>query len=364
MTTARSRLRTLSAWVVSAVLTVSLTAGCSSSPTSGETHSAAAAAHSFLSTYVDPNGRVVRHDQGGDTVSEGQGYALLLCVALGDRALFRTVWRWTAANLQQPSGLFAYHWAGGKVADTTPATDADLQIAWALTLAGTRFHEPALTSAARRVASAIIARELAYDDHGAPVLAAGPWALPSGRPATVEPGYWTPPAEQALATLTGDNRWKNLPDADLAHLQQLTHGGAALPPDWAQLGAGQNPQPIPTPSSGTPPQFGLDAMRALVWESCLPAGRSLVAHYWPMLRSTADAAPLARNLSGAPLSKDTNALSAVAAAAAAADAGQSQAAHDLLVRADKIDSSYPTYYGAAWRALGWVLLTTHRLADC
>ena len=36
------------------------------------------AARSFLSRYVDPDGRVVRRDQGGDTVSEGVSYALLL----------------------------------------------------------------------------------------------------------------------------------------------------------------------------------------------------------------------------------------------------------------------------------------------
>ena len=40
----------------------------------------------FLDAYVDPDGRVVRRDQGGDTVSEGQAYALLLATAVGDEA--------------------------------------------------------------------------------------------------------------------------------------------------------------------------------------------------------------------------------------------------------------------------------------
>ena len=54
--------------------------------------SATAAARAFLTAYVDPDGRVVRRDQGGDTVSEGQGYALLLAVVLGDKARFQRVW--------------------------------------------------------------------------------------------------------------------------------------------------------------------------------------------------------------------------------------------------------------------------------
>lgn len=63
----------------------------------------------FFSSYVDASGRVVRKDQGGDTVSEGQGYALLLAAAVGDRARFSSVWTWTKAHLQRQDGLLAWH---------------------------------------------------------------------------------------------------------------------------------------------------------------------------------------------------------------------------------------------------------------
>src|SRR6266571_1756749 len=46
---------------------------------------ARSSAQAFLDGYIDPDGRVVRRDQGGDTVSEGQSYAMLTAVALGDR---------------------------------------------------------------------------------------------------------------------------------------------------------------------------------------------------------------------------------------------------------------------------------------
>jgi Glycosyl hydrolases family 8 len=57
------------------------------------------AAADFLDRYVDEGGRVVRHDQGGDTVSEGQSYALLLAQVAGDRETFARVWEWTRSNL-------------------------------------------------------------------------------------------------------------------------------------------------------------------------------------------------------------------------------------------------------------------------
>src|SRR5207237_725785 len=53
-----------------------------------------AEAERFMRRYVDADGRVVRRDQGGDTVSEGQAYAMLLAVALDDRARFDRVWDW------------------------------------------------------------------------------------------------------------------------------------------------------------------------------------------------------------------------------------------------------------------------------
>src|SRR4051812_42551838 len=49
-------------------------------------------ARRFLDTYVEADGRVARHDQGDDTVSEGQSYALVLALVAGDTATFDRVW--------------------------------------------------------------------------------------------------------------------------------------------------------------------------------------------------------------------------------------------------------------------------------
>jgi endo-1,4-beta-D-glucanase Y len=349
---------------VSVMLVSACAASSSAGAGKGSSHqSATAAARSFLSRYVDGDGRVARHDQGDDTVSEGQGYALLLSVAIGDSARFATVWRWTRENLQQPTGALAFHWANGHVVDTTPAADADLQTAWALSLAATRFHNSSYSAAAKRIAAATVTQDVGYDDTGAPTLGAGPWAVRSGSPTTVEPGYWTWPAEQAMAQLTGDKRWHDLPAADLAHLKALTGNGSSLPADWAQVGQGQPPHAVGGPQSA-PLQSGPDGMRAMVWATCTPGGVPLAAKWWHLMSSSASAAPLSRDLSGASTSSDPAALSAVAAAAAAMAAGDDAQRDTLLDRATSIDRQFPTYYGAAWVALGRILLTTDRLGHC
>lgn len=66
------------------------------------------AVESFFAGYVDDDGRVVRHDEGGDTVREGQAYAMLLAVAAGDRSRFHRIWSWTKEHLQRPDGLLAW----------------------------------------------------------------------------------------------------------------------------------------------------------------------------------------------------------------------------------------------------------------
>ncbi|HVW79914.1 MAG TPA: glycosyl hydrolase family 8 [Mycobacteriales bacterium] len=361
------RARRLAALLASIALGGAALSGCGGAAQaqgSGARTVAVRAAEQFLHDYVAPSGRVIRRDQGGDTVSEGQGYAMLLAFASNERARFARIWRWTRTNLQQPDGLFAYHWQNGQVLDTQPAADADTQIAWALDLAGQHWSVTSDLVAARRVATAIASTEVGYDDQGHPTLAAGPWALSPGSPTQVEPGYWTFPAYRALAGLTADHRWQDLTSSDAAHLALLTRAGAQLPPDWATLGGGRPPAAEAAPQSGSPPASGEDGLRALVWSSCSSETRSLDAHWWRLVAPTAQAGPLTRNLDGSPADSNPAPLSLVAAAAAARSAGATRSVTTLLAKSASVAAKYPTYYGEAWNALGHILLTTSLIPGC
>ncbi|HWF73857.1 MAG TPA: glycosyl hydrolase family 8 [Solirubrobacteraceae bacterium] len=348
--------------LIAAATTATVVIDTAAAPTAA-TGQPAADARGFLRAYVDPSGRVVRRDQGNTTVSEGQAYALLLAQAAGEPATFARVWSWTRSHLLEPSGELAYLTdASGAVTDPTPASDADVLAAWALSRATGR-HASAYHAQARRMAAAILANETVTRANML-LLAAGPWA--TGSPASLDPSYWEPTAFEALARFTGDRRWSKLA-ASANHVSaSLTHSGALLPPDWARLD-GAVASPTPAPNHQAPQvQYGLDAQRLVVWmaSSCTAADRGLAARWWRILAPASRSGALALTPTGAVLQGQTSSLPYVAAAAAAGAAGDGPARARLLGQARAVERRYPTYYGAAWLALGETLLETGALGGC
>lgn len=321
-------------------------------------------ARAFLAHYVAPDGRVVRRDQGGDTVSEGQGYALLVSVAVDDRSLFGRVWQWEAHNLQLPDGLFAFHWAHGRVVTATPASDADLETAWALVLAGARFRDTAYTDDGLRVARSIFADE-SERVGGRLELVAGPWARKT--PAVVDPSYLVPEAMDALASAGAGPSWRTLADDSTALVGSLEHSVAShLPSNWARLAPNGAVTPSGPDGKGRA-AYGLDAQRVPVWfaADCGAAGRAVGAAPWRSLRSTkGTGGRIVYGLNARPRSRALNPVGFVAAAAAADAAGHRTDGRRLLARADRQNAVYRTYYGSAWLALGRILLDTPWLSSC
>ena len=322
-----------------------------------------AAAHRFLDTYLDPTGRVVRRDQGGDTVSEGQAYAMLIAVAVGDRPRFDLAWDWARANLQRPDGLLSWHWADDAVTDRESAADADLDAARALTLAAERFAEPAYAAEGARIAAAILSEETVRTPRG-PLLVAGPWAR--GPVARLNPSYFSPRAYADLSAASGDAAWAELAASTGAVVADLTLSPPGLPPNWAD--AGPDGAVTPAPGPGATPSWGLDAARVQIRfaESCSADDRALAARAWPFLRDVTRAGDVALDytLDGTPTTEFVNPLGLVAAAAAASAAGDGLERDALLDRAEALGQAYPTYYGVAWIALGRLMLTTDSFGSC
>ena len=316
-------------------------------------------AAAFLSRYVTSDGRVVRPDQGGDTVSEGQAYALLIAAASGDAARFARVWNWTRVHLQRPDGLLAWHWRAGSVLDATPAADADVDTAVALLRAADRFRVAAYRRSGVALARAVLAYESVRTPAG-PVVVAGPWATTS--PATVNPSYVVAGTASYLAAATGDRRWTAVAAAT-ATLDRELADRYALPPDWATVaaspaGAAPAVTAVTSPDGSTPPQYGLDAVRLVIRlaTSCSTADRHLAARYLAALGTPGE--PGARSLTGASLVTWRNPATDVALWAAATAAGRTSVADSALQSARALARNTPTYYGNAWLALGPLLWET------
>jgi endoglucanase len=326
---------------------------------------AARESSAFLHRYLAANGRVVRWDQGGDTVSEGQAYAMLIAAATGHRGQFAAAWRWEQAHLQQPDGLFAYHWSKGSVINATSATDADLDTAWALVLAARRFGQPAYRVQGQHVASAILDQESAVVA-GRLELVAGPWARTA--PVAVNPSYLAPEALAALGRATDDPRWSELASDTTALVTGIAADSpSGLLPNWVDLAPDGSARPVGAPSGSGTAVYGLDAQRAPVWlaAGCTVGDRTVAARAWPTLDHAAKSgAAVSYTLTGRVVSRAVNPIGLVAAAAAAKAAGHAASANRLLDRADGQADAHHTYYGGAWTALGRLLLDTSWLSSC
>ena len=282
-----------------------LVAGCASNHAGDVTTSddpvaaATATGQAFLESYVDGDGRVVRRDEGGDTVSEGQAYGMLIAVALGDRQRFDVVWTWTREHLQRPDGLLSWRWADGAVVekDTVRATPTSTPpVHWSSPGSGSptpssrpqagswrrRFCRPRETVAVGTTllpADTVVPAPGAAVDGSGRVLTAGTWT--STTPAAVNPGYFSPRGEQVLAAAAGDPRWAEMSRTQRVVSWQLI-GTGLLPPDWAGIDTAGTATPQPGPA-GHAPRFGLDAARVPIRmaQSCDPADRAVAASCCP-----------------------------------------------------------------------------------
>ena len=336
------------------------------------------AGQKFLNEYVEPDGRVVRRDEGGDVVSEGQAYGMLIAVAVGDETRFRSIWKWTKTHLRRDDGLLAWRWADNKVTDVNSAADADLDAARSLVLAGRRFNQSELTNDGTRLGVAILEAEtVAVGTGTAPpsdVNPPGTWVAGSGRtlvggnwarkaPYVINPGYFSPRAEWELFEASADRRWTDISRTQRVLGWQLI-GTGMLPPDWATVT--DVGHAVPTgPVTGGPVRFGLDAARLPVRfaESCDREDRALAGAMRPLLTAPGEV-PALRNLNGSAASNWQHPVALVAAAAAEQGAGNPDGAVERLDAAAQLEQRSPTYYGAAWVALGRIMLTTSLLGEC
>ena len=322
------------------------------------------AASAFLTTYTTDGGRIQRTDQGGDTVGEGQAYGMLAAAAVGNEQSFNEIWTWTQQNILDSDGLLAFHWVNGTVVDPTPAADADLDAARALLVASCRFRRSDLKSAAIKIGRAVLARETAKAG-STEVLLAGPWAN-KGSHLVFNPSYVDATTLDALASASGDSQFGAVAAGSNRLVENMMR---PLPPDWATVSTATAQATAvsgPDATSG-PGMFTFDAPRALVRLAENPdaPARSAAARAWSVFKATKPQDIVTEHeLSGAAVGTTKSPVTLAAAAGAAKASGDTRAMTTLLGEAQRLNTQQPTYFGAAWVALGRLLLTTDRLQPC
>ncbi len=237
---------------------------------------------SYRRHFITPSGRVVIPDRSGESISEGQAYALLRAVWAGDRDTFRQVYAWTYKNLSRGAGpgdaLLSWRWGRNQdgswgVLDRNTATDGNLDYALALALAAARGWQPGpelpdCAEETRRVLAGILALETVRLPGGELLLAPGNWHEEKP-PYLVNPSYFSPAAYQIFTKIYPNPDWLRLRDSTYVLLGQLAQGlgpqkGVGLFPDWCQIDGRGDAGPAP----GQDTHFGWEAMR-LPWRLAL-----------------------------------------------------------------------------------------------
>ncbi|KAB1073708.1 glycosyl hydrolase family 8 [Methylobacterium planeticum] len=223
----------------------------------------------YKSRFVTDQGRVVDTGNGQISHSEGQGYAMLLAVAAGDRDAFQRIWNWTRANLMvRDDALLAWRWEPDKrpaVADLNNATDGDILVAWALVEAADAWSDLGYRVAARRLAVDIGRRTILFKAEGQPLLPgmSGFSAEDRADGPVVNLSYWVFPAFPRLASVAGEIDWASVTRSGLDLLAKAQFGPAKLPTEWISLR-----DPTPKPAAGFPAVFSYNAIRVplyLAW---------------------------------------------------------------------------------------------------
>ena len=219
----------------------------------------------YRTRYILPSGRVVDPHGGDRSTSEGQAYALVRALVVGDPATFERVRLWTVDNLQHgdPTHLPAWHWgqrADGQwgILDEMPAADADEWMAWALFRAARVWSRPDYRSQALGLAGHIWDAETMLIA-GQRVLLPGPWAKTTA-PVRLNPSYWLPFAWRVFAEEDTAHDWKALIDPAYK-LFEACKSPYGLPPDWCHVDATSGLVTAPTAALSKDADFGFEAFR-------------------------------------------------------------------------------------------------------
>ena len=245
---------------------------------------------SYQERFITQDGRVIDTANGSISHSEGQGYAMLLAVAMDEPEVFDQIWGWTRQTLGvRQDELFAwvYDPQAGGVRDANNATDGDLLIAWALWRAGEHWDSPAYRHAARTLSAAILTHAtVEAPTYGRMILPGveGFSAAERADGAVFNLSYWVFPALRDLSPLLGPTTADALEGSGLVLLDKARFGEHNLPPDWLALAEGQV-----SLADGFEPVFGYNAIRAplyLVWADAGNRGHlaPFMAH-WPQAAS-------------------------------------------------------------------------------
>jgi endoglucanase len=222
---------------------------------------------SYAAGFMDNQVRVIDHDAGERTTSEGQAYAMFFALVANDRSRFDGLLHWTEVNLA--SGDLAAHlpaWLWGQrpdhswgVRDSNSAADADLWMAYTLLEAGEFWKEPRYTALGTALAKRIGSEEVVEIPDFGTVLLPAPKGFHQGDSFRLNASYVPLPLLLCLGHELPDGPWRQIAATVPALLRGSSPHGFVT--DWVDVKPG---------GEFTPSAIGsYDAIRVYMWAGML-----------------------------------------------------------------------------------------------
>lgn len=216
--------------------------------------------------------RALDAHQDNATTSEGQSYTMMRAAWMDDRTTFDAVWKWTKDNMQRDDKLMS--WSFGKMPDGTygiqsnrggqnTATDADVDIAYALIMASNRWKDDTYLYDAKAIIQSVWEKEVVMINDK-PVLVANDIERLDTSSVVVNPSYFAPYAYRVFAAVDPENNWNALVDNSYTLLFASADAtldkksSAGLTPNWVRVNRTSG---AVTPDTRLDTNYGYDAFR-------------------------------------------------------------------------------------------------------
>lgn len=226
----------------------------------------------YTAAFVDGQGRVIDHQRGDLTTSEGQAYGMFFALVANDRSQFDKLLAWTQLNLAEgdlTAHLPAWKWgraANGqwKALDTNAASDADLWMAYTLIEAGRLWREPRYAELGKLLAGRIAEQEVATLPGFGPMLLPGATGYQLDAATWIlNPSYVPLPLLVRLAKVDPSGPWAAIAANVPLLLEKSARHGFAL--DWVSYSQTGGFQPAPAPAGKDGAMGSYDAIRVYLW---------------------------------------------------------------------------------------------------
>ncbi|WP_144266332.1 glycosyl hydrolase family 8 [Pontibacter ummariensis] len=197
-------------------------------------------------------------DPAAETKVEAIGFGLLLSAYAKDKDTFDGLLKfYNAKRTPTAANMMAWSVTCSGINDPGSATDGDIDVAFALIVAGKHWGS-AYTDAAKEILQIIKTKlivQCSVNGKSIYILAPGYSNIAWGGCGMTDLMYHTPAFFRVFATVTGDNIWAQLADDTYTLLEGSAHPTTGLVPDW------QTASGTPGPG-GRAGHFGYDACRA------------------------------------------------------------------------------------------------------